>query len=62
MARIGKFQVECPGCQQKVDYTDQMVLDNLIRGLADEEVKKKVLATPEVECTLPKILQLIEAV
>ena len=48
VARIGKFQVECPGCQQKVDYTDQMVLFNLIRGLADEEVKKKVLATPEV--------------
>ena len=61
VARTGKFQVECPGCNQKVDYTDQMVLDNLIRGLADEEVKKKVLATQKKECTLAKILQLVEA-
>ena len=29
------------------DYTDLMVLDSLIRGLADEEIKRKVLATPE---------------
>ena len=61
VARTGKFQVECPGCNQKVDYTDEMVVDNLIRGLADEEVKKKVLAAPEAECTLDKVLRLVEA-
>ena len=61
VARTGKFQIKCLGCNQKVDYTDEMVVDNLIRGLADEEVKKKVLAAPEAECTLDKVLRLVEA-
>ena len=37
--------------------TDQMVLDNLIQGLADEEMQWKVLATLEKECTLGKVLR-----
>ena len=47
VARTGRFQVECTTCKKMTDYTDLMVLDNLIRGLADEEIKRKVLATPE---------------
>ena len=42
VARTGKFQVQCVACKGQADYTDQMVLDNLIRGLADEEIKMKV--------------------
>ena len=37
VARTGKFQVECVACKGQADYTDHMVLDNLIRGLANEE-------------------------
>ena len=44
-----------------MDYTDQMLLDNLIRGLADEEIKRKVLVTPETECTLEKVIRFVEA-
>ena len=61
VARTGKFQVKCSSCEQLTDYTDHMVLDNLIRGLADEEIKRKVLATPETECTLEKIIKFVEA-
>ena len=46
LARTGRFKEKCGKCRTDVDYTDQMVLDNLIRGLADEEIKKKVLAMP----------------
>ena len=45
----------------QADYTDQMVLDNLIRGLGDEEIKRKVLATPETDCTLAKVMRFVEA-
>ena len=61
VARTGKFQVECSTCKKMTDYTDQMVLDNLIRGLSDEEIKRKVLATTEQECTLDKIIRFVEA-
>ena len=30
VARTGKFKEECQGCNQQVDFTDQMVLDNMI--------------------------------
>jgi hypothetical protein len=42
----------CTACQATVDYTKEMVLDQMIKGLADEEIQKKVLAKPEAECTL----------
>ena len=38
-----------------------MVMDNLIRGLADEEIKRKVLATTETDYTLAKVLRFVEA-
>ena len=47
LARTGQFKEKCGACGEAADYTDQMVLDNLIRGLADDDIKKKVLAMPE---------------
>jgi hypothetical protein len=43
VARTRKFQVG------QTDYTEQMVLDNLSRGLAGKGIKRKVLATPETK-------------
>ena len=38
-----------------------MVQDNLIRGLADEEIKAKVFAMTEEDCTPEKVLRFVEA-
>ena len=32
--------MECTTCKELNDYTDQMVMDNLIWGLADEEIMR----------------------
>jgi hypothetical protein len=32
VARLGGLQVQCATCKELVDYTDNMVMDNLIRG------------------------------
>ena len=61
LARTGKFKEKSGACGEKEDYTDQMVLDNLIRGLADDDIKKKVLAIPEENLTLEKVLQFVQA-
>ena len=34
-----------------VDYTEEMVLNNFIRGHADEEIKSKIFALHEEDCT-----------
>ena len=41
IARTGKFHQKCVKCNVEVDFTEQMVRDHLIRGLADLEIKKK---------------------
>ena len=38
-----------------------MVLDNFIRGLVDEEIKSKVFAMQEEDCTPEKVLRFVEA-
>ena len=55
MARTCKFQEESTKCKLPVDFTDQMVG----RGLADEEVKRKLLAKPEEKSTLEKTLRFV---
>ena len=37
-----------------------MVLDHLIRGLADEAIQAQVLAMQEEEATLPKVIKFIK--
>ena len=67
VARTGRFKkkgkcniADCPG-EIEVDYTEEMVLDNFIRGLADEEIKSKVFALQEEDCTHEKVLRFVEA-
>ena len=63
VARTGRYRVKCaaPGCGEECDYTAEVVLDNLIRGLADEEIQRKVLALPDEDCTLAKVVKFVEA-
>ena len=57
----GKCPVlNCTG-EIEVDYTEEMVLDNFIRGLSDEEIKSKVFAMQEEDCTPEKVLRFVEA-
>ena len=61
IARNCKFQVPCPAdaCKQSVDYTDKMVLQQLIYGLADEEIHRKMLA--KTEMTLEEAVKFVTA-
>jgi hypothetical protein len=54
MASTCLFSTKCTeaACGKNVDFSDDMVLYQLIRGLNDEEIKLKVLAKPEGSLTL----------
>ena len=52
--------LNCPG-EIEVDYTEEMILDNFSRGLVDEEIKSKVFAMQEKDCTPEKVLRFVEA-
>ena len=36
-----------PTCQQPVDYTDAIVLMQMIAGLADDDIQRKILGQPD---------------
>ena len=46
-------------CKELVDYTNNMVMENLIRGITDEEFVKEVLDNLDTECTLAMVSGLL---
>ena len=46
-------------CKELVDYTNNMVMENLIRGITDEEFVKEVLNNLDIECTLAMVSGLL---
>ena len=59
-AGVCGFQAEC-SCTAIVDYSDTMVRDALIRGLADEEIRLDILGESKQDMTLAEVLQYAEA-
>ena len=46
-------------CRKMVDFTDQMVMEQLTVGLADEETQRKLFMKPEI--SLPEAEKLVIA-
>ena len=63
MARTCRFVEDCTrqGCNTKGDFTSQMVLDTVVRGIQDIEVTRKMFAKPEAECTLDEVEKFVSA-
>ena len=63
IARTCKYSVTCStaACNTKVDYSHEMVLDQLVRGLNDTEIQRKVLACKEEDFNLDSVEKVIIA-
>ena len=50
ISRNCNFKIECTAasCKQSVDFTDRMVLQQMIYGLADDEIQRKILGKTEM--------------
>ena len=61
IARTCHFSMMCSSgtCKQKNDYSNEMVPDQLVQGLNDNEIHKKVLAYEEDEFNLDNIEKLL---
>ena len=61
IARTCKYTVNCPGdnCDTRVDYSEEMVLDQLVRGLFDSEIQRKVLSCKEENFNLDYVEKII---
>ena len=63
-ARVCNFtqQKQC-SCSEKVDfdYSEIMVRDALIRGIADEDIRLEIVGQPKQDMTLDEVVQMAEA-
>ena len=53
--------MQCTKCEEPVSYTDEVIKDQVIAGIADSEIQKDVLSHPEAKVfDLEKLLSFIE--
>ena len=61
LAAVSDYSVKCGGCQTKVPYTEQVIMDQVTNGLADPEIQKDVLSHVDADTmTLDKLLLFVE--
>ena len=61
LATVSGYAVTCGKCQAPVTYTDAVIMDQVIAGLADAEIQKDVLSHPDAATMdLDKLLQFVE--
>ena len=61
LASVSGYSIKCNGCQTDVSYTDAVIIDQIITGLADPEIQKDVLSLPDSDpLTLEKLMVFIE--
>ena len=37
-AKLCQYKIKCSGCAKEIDYSDEMILDQLVRGISDKEI------------------------
>jgi predicted RNA-binding Zn-ribbon protein involved in translation (DUF1610 family) len=60
-ATICKFLFPCPNCNTEVNYTDQILRDILVRGIADNDIQLDILGEANQDMPLEEIFRYIEA-
>ena len=59
IAKTCEFYITCDNCNQRNDYSQEMVLDQLVQGLNGDKIKNKILAYQEEDFTLHNIEKLV---
>ena len=61
LATVSEYNVQCFTCEVSIPYTEPVILDQVIAGLADLEIQKDVLSHPDAaNMNLEKLLKFVE--
>ena len=60
-ANVCKYVIDCPNCDHKVDYTEQILRDVICRGLEDSDIRLDLLGQTNQDMTLDEVLSFVEA-
>ena len=53
-AKLYQFKVNCPDCNAVVDYSEEVILDQHVRGIDDKEILTYLLGEVQADMTLPQ--------
>lgn len=56
-----EFSLKCGGCQETVNYTDEVLRDVLSRGIADTEIQLDLLGDQKQDMSLEEMFKFVEA-
>ena len=60
-ASVSKFTIACPSCSNDVPYTNNILRDVLIKGLADNEIQLDPLGGTNQDISLEEVFQIVKA-
>ena len=61
LAAVSEYLVNCKGCKKDVSYSEEVIMDQIIRGLAQSDIQKDVLSHIDGDnLTLEKLLTFVE--
>ena len=58
-AKLCQFRVSCPDCNTVVDYSEEVILDQLVRGIGDKEILSDLLGEVKSDMTLQEVVDYI---
>ena len=60
-AKLCQFRVTCPSptCNTMVDYSEEVIMDQLIRGIYDKEILSDLLGEVQTDMPLPQVVDYI---
>ena len=61
LAAVSEYLVNCKSCKKDVSYSEEVIMDQVIRGLSNPEIQKDVLSHMDADTlTLEKLLTFVE--
>ena len=61
LAAESEYAVKCKGCNKDVNNSEEVIMDQVIRGLSNSEIQKDVLSQLDADnLTLEKLLTFVE--
>ena len=58
-SKLCQFKVKCPTCQVDIDYSEEVILDQLIRGIGDKEILADLLGDTKTDRSLAEVVAFI---
>merc|ERR1711888_562261 len=59
LARQCVYTVNCSSCNNATDYSEEVIIDQLVRGIADEDILDALIGDEKTDRTLQEMVQFI---